>query len=75
MPDDEISKSLNILSFLGVEAPDPKWIKCEGLSAFNRIERRERNLADEVRSYIFDHKWLLFDLKLPLRATSDHKTG
>ena len=52
MPDDEITKVLEHLILSWGEAPDPKWINAKVLSAFNRIERRDRNLADEVRSYI-----------------------
>jgi len=52
MPDNEIEQVLEMLIVSWGEDTDKKWIETKMQSALKRAERRERNLADELRRWV-----------------------
>lgn len=52
MPKEEIAQILERIIVSWGEESDPKWIKAKIESAFNRSDRRDRNLTAEVREWI-----------------------
>ncbi|HNQ64719.1 MAG TPA: bifunctional DNA primase/polymerase [Smithella sp.] len=52
MPKEEIEQVLEKLIFSWGENPDSKWIQAKIESAFQRANKRERNLAKEVLDFI-----------------------
>jgi hypothetical protein len=76
MPYEEQAQILERLILSWGENPDPKWVRSKIDSAFKRAERRERNIAAEVREWVLTTSghFLTTDNHKELQLTTrDHK--
>ena len=75
----EIAEVLKRLILSWGEKSDEKWIKDKIDSALNREEKRDRNLADEIRQWVeethgdFDYKSCDFDLDLKTKVEKTNR--
>src|SRR4030042_1628122 len=67
-----ICNVLERLIFSWGESPDKRWVDAKIKSAFDRIERKERNISEEVRQWVMTTSghWMTTDVHNGLQMTT-----